>query len=70
MLRITESSSPSYLLLSSLELAVDIYENKGKELMEELLNNIRTFKNNVDSNINIYDTNDKTKYLYHLKIWV
>lgn len=44
MLRITESSSPSYLLLSSLELAVDIYENKGKELMEELLNNIITFK--------------------------
>ncbi|MBF4778291.1 arginine decarboxylase, partial [Clostridioides difficile] len=61
MLRITESSSPSYLLLSSLELAVDIYENKGKELMEELLNNIITFKNKVDSNINIYDTNDKTK---------
>ncbi len=61
MLRMTESSSPSYLLLSSLELAVDIYENKGKGLMEELLNNIRTFKNNIDSNIKMYDTNDKTK---------
>ncbi|MDV9660210.1 hypothetical protein RHF61_18455 [Clostridioides difficile] len=31
MLRMTESSSPSYLLLSSLELAVDIYEIKEKD---------------------------------------
>lgn len=61
MLRITESSSPSYILLSSLELAVDIYENRGQELMEELLNKIRVFKNNINKNIEIYDTNDKTK---------
>ncbi|NMS90419.1 aminotransferase class I/II-fold pyridoxal phosphate-dependent enzyme [Clostridioides difficile] len=61
MLRITESSSPSYLLLSSLELAVDIYKNKGQELMKELLNKIRVFKDNINENIEIYDTNDKTK---------
>ncbi len=61
LLRITESSSPSYILLSSLELAVDIYENKGQELMKELLNKIRIFKNNINENIEIYDTNDKTK---------
>ncbi|MGO1042361.1 aminotransferase class I/II-fold pyridoxal phosphate-dependent enzyme [Clostridioides difficile] len=67
MLRITESSSPSYLLLSSLELAVDIYENKGKELMEELLNNIHIFKNNVNKNLEIYSTNDKTKVFISAK---
>lgn len=67
MLRITESSSPSYLLLSSLELAVDIYEDKGKELMEELLNNIHIFKNNVNKNLEIYSTNDKTKVFISAK---
>ncbi|MGX9758477.1 aminotransferase class I/II-fold pyridoxal phosphate-dependent enzyme [Clostridioides difficile] len=67
MLRITESSSPSYLLLSSLELAVDIYKNKGKELMEELLNNIGIFKNNVNKNLEIYSTNDKTKVFISAK---
>ncbi|MCC0632831.1 aminotransferase class I/II-fold pyridoxal phosphate-dependent enzyme [Clostridioides sp. ZZV15-6388] len=67
MLRITESSSPSYLLLSSLELAVDIYENKGKKLMEELLNNIHIFKNNVNENLEIYSTNDKTKIFISAK---
>ncbi|MCC0638083.1 MULTISPECIES: aminotransferase class I/II-fold pyridoxal phosphate-dependent enzyme [unclassified Clostridioides] len=67
MLRITESSSPSYLLLSSLELAVDIYENKGKELMEELLDNIQNFKNNVNKNLEIYSTNDKTKVFISAK---
>lgn len=67
MLRITESSSPSYLLLSSLELAVDIYENKGKELMEEILDNIQNFKNNVNKNLEIYSTNDKTKVFISAK---
>ncbi|MDB0439224.1 arginine decarboxylase [Clostridioides difficile] len=67
MLRITESSSPSYLLLSSLELAVDIYKNKGKELIEELLNNISIFKNNVNKNLEIYSTNDKTKVFISAK---
>ena len=44
MLRFLESSSPSYLLLNSLELAVDIYEKHGHELMENLLNTIEEFK--------------------------
>lgn len=61
MLRIIEFLSFLYLLLFFLELVVDIYENKGKELMEEFLNNIIIFKNKVDLNINIYDINDKIK---------
>ena len=56
ILRMIESSSPSYMLMSSLELAVDIYETKGKDLMDELLDNIDIFKKNMEKykNINIY----------------
>ena len=63
MLRMIESSSPSYILMSSLELAVDIYENNGNELMKELLNNIDDFKLNMKNNklINLYNQHDKTK---------
>lgn len=63
ILRMIESSSPSYMLMSSLELAVDIYETKGKDLMEELLDNIDIFKKNMEKyeNINIYNDNDRTK---------
>lgn len=63
MLRMIESSSPSYVLMSSLELAVDIYENKGKVLMKELLKNIDNFKLNMKNNklIKLYNEHDKTK---------
>lgn len=61
ILRMIESSSPSYMLMSSLELAVDIYETKGKDLMEELLDNIDIFKKNMEKYINIYNDNDRTK---------
>jgi len=44
MLRIHQSSSPSYLLLSSLDFAVMIYKTEGKYLMENLLENINNFK--------------------------
>lgn len=63
MLRMIESSSPSYILMSSLELAVDIYENRGQELMEELLEYIDDFKCSMKNNklINLYNEHDKTK---------
>ena len=63
ILRMIESSSPSYMLMSSLELAVDIYETKGKDLMDELLDNIDIFKKNMEKykNINIYNDDDRTK---------
>ncbi|KAB3537823.1 aminotransferase class I/II-fold pyridoxal phosphate-dependent enzyme [Alkaliphilus pronyensis] len=40
MLRLHQSSSPSYLLMASLDFTVMIYKTKGKQLMEELLCNI------------------------------
>ncbi|ABR46324.1 Orn/Lys/Arg decarboxylase, major region [Alkaliphilus metalliredigens QYMF] len=44
MLRIHQSSSPSYLLLASLDLATMIYDTQGKYLMEQLLQHITYFK--------------------------
>ena len=69
ILRIIESSSPSYMLLSSLELAVDIYDKYGKDLMEELLNIIENFKFkfNHKKEILIYNEMDKTKVFISLK---
>ena len=68
ILRIIESSSPSYLFMSSLELAVDIYEKHGKELMESLLNNIDKFKDKFKNNhdVYIYNEMDKTKIFISL----
>ena len=74
MLKMTETSSPSYILMQSLEIAVEIYNQYGKELMEELINNIDDFKRRVkkiksdyelkNKNLDffsIYNENDLTK---------
>lgn len=68
-LRMIQSSSPSYTLMASLELAVDIYINSGKELMNELLFNIYKFKDNIKNRIpmNIYNDYDKTKIFIESK---
>lgn len=68
-LRMIQSSSPSYTLMASLELAVDIYINSGKELMNELIFNIYKFKDNIKSKIpiNIYNDYDKTKIFIESK---
>lgn len=69
MLRITQSSSPSYLLMASLEIAVDIYVNKGSYLMEELLDNIQKFKTEVKNLefIKIDSSQDETKLFLNTK---
>ncbi len=45
-----QSSSPSYLLMSSIENAMCICEDKGRELMHELLNQIDNFVKKVREN--------------------
>lgn len=47
MLRIHQSSSPSYLLLSSLDFALMVYETKGKSLMKTLISNINIFRQKI-----------------------
>ena len=42
-LSIFETSSPSYILMSSIEECLDIIENRGKELFEEYQNNLKYF---------------------------
>lgn len=59
-LAIFQSSSPSYIMMMSLEMAFDIYDRHGKELMDSLLNNIYVFKRNVKK-YKIYPTDDPTK---------
>lgn len=69
MLRLLESSSPSYMLLTSLELSVDIYDKYGIRLMEDLLRQIDSFKNKFknDENIIVDNNMDKTKIFISLK---
>lgn len=69
MLRITESSSPSYLLMASLDIAVDIYKKNGFDLMDELLNNIDEFKRELYKlkNIKVDESKDYTKIFLNTK---
>ncbi|MDR1773780.1 MAG: aminotransferase class V-fold PLP-dependent enzyme [Clostridioides sp.] len=47
-LRMIESSSPSYLLMASLEISTDIYDKYGKKLMKELIKNIEDFQSYLE----------------------
>lgn len=69
MLRITESSSPSYLLMASLDIAVDIYEKNGFNLMDKLLSNINEFKSELYKlkNIKVDESKDYTKIFLNTK---
>ncbi|WP_324187182.1 hypothetical protein [Paraclostridium bifermentans] len=69
MLRITESSSPSYLLMASLDIAVDIYEKNGFDLMDKLLSNINEFKSELYKlkNIKVDESKDYTKIFLNTK---
>lgn len=62
-LRIVQSSSPSYMLMSSLELAVDIYEKYGYKLMDNLLIEIDKFekKSAEIEGISVFNGDDTTK---------
>ena len=69
VLRMLQTSSPSYVLLSSIEIGVDIYEKYGRELMDKLIKNINTFVEEVSEikNIDIYCGEDKTKIFISAK---
>lgn len=69
ILRIIETSSPSYLLMSSLEIATEIYEKYGRDLMDKLLENIDNFIKDISKNdfVKVYNKFDKTKIFISLK---
>ena len=52
-LSIFETSSPSYILMCSIEECLDIIENRGKELFEEYQNNLKYFYSEAKKLINI-----------------
>ncbi|WP_099191028.1 aminotransferase class I/II-fold pyridoxal phosphate-dependent enzyme [Tepidibacter mesophilus] len=60
-LKIIQSSSPSYMLMASIEMALQIYRKHGKELMEELIDNIDETKNYIRNlkNISLYEYKNK-----------
>ncbi|KXZ40639.1 arginine decarboxylase [Alkalithermobacter thermoalcaliphilus JW-YL-7 = DSM 7308] len=71
ILKIVQSSSPSYILMSSLDMAVNIYEKEGKYLMKQLIENILDLKKFCKSlkNITIFENDDMTKiYIITKKI--
>lgn len=59
-LNVFQSSSPSYIMMMSIELSLEIYKEYGKVLMDELINNIYRFKRRV-KDFRIYETDDITK---------
>lgn len=67
LLRMLQSSSPSYLLMSSLEMAAFVYEKHGERLMEELQGHIDDTAKEFEcfENIKLYEGNtgifDRTK---------
>ncbi|OPJ55039.1 aminotransferase class I/II-fold pyridoxal phosphate-dependent enzyme [Alkalithermobacter paradoxus] len=63
ILRMVQSSSPSYILMSSLDMATKIYEEEGKYLMSNLINyilDLKDFAKKLD-NIKIFESQDITK---------
>ncbi|HZJ77126.1 MAG TPA: aminotransferase class I/II-fold pyridoxal phosphate-dependent enzyme, partial [Oscillospiraceae bacterium] len=76
MLRVHQSSSPSYLLLSSLDFAVMVYETEGRYLMEGLLKNIKNFRQKVKEidGIDIVGRdmarNKRDKFIDITRIWI
>lgn len=56
MLKIHQTSSPSYILMSSLDIGMNIIEEEGKDLAKELVDNISEFKNKLKgSKIRFFD---------------
>ena len=68
-LKIVQSSSPSYVLMSSLEIAIDIYDRYGKGLMDNLLNNIENFEADLSKidGVKVIKGHDATKVFISLK---
>ena len=60
VLSMVETSSPSYLMLMSIEICYDIYEKSGLVLMQNLINNIYRFKRGL-KDYKVFPTIDPSK---------
>lgn len=59
MLRLFQSTSPSYVLMASIDASRHIMEDRGEGLLDELLDNVNNFRNRVNS-IGTYKILDKS----------
>ncbi len=53
-IKLFQSTSPSYLLLRSIDIALDIYKDQGRELMDRLLDNCSYFKEELEKRTDFY----------------
>ncbi len=53
-IKLFQTTSPSYVLMRSVDIAMDIYINNGLQLMEELLNIIADFKERLEEETDFY----------------
>lgn len=60
ILSMVETSSPSYMMMMSIEICFDIYEKKGLVLMQNLINNIYIFRRDL-KDYKVFPTSDPTK---------
>lgn len=49
-----QTTSPNYVMMRSIDLAMDIYINKGLSLMKELIDNIEEFKSNLENETDFF----------------
>ncbi len=69
MIKLHQSSSPSYILMSSLDIAMDIIKIEGQRLMTNLLENIEDFKLKCSKKgYNFLDRDDVKKRGFDLDI--
>lgn len=61
VLSMLETSSPSYIFMSSIEICGQICQNHGEELVDAMLSNIVDFKIQALQNYSVYNTDDPSK---------
>lgn len=67
MLRMFQTTSPSYILMASIDAARHIMQSRGRELLEELLRNISIFREKAESlkGFRLLDKSIIGKYAVH-----
>lgn len=61
-MKLFQSTSPNYLLMRSVDMAIDLYIDKGKEKMEELLENCKIFKERLEEETEFFIDCSKNKH--------
>ena len=60
------STSPSYLIMQSIDYAMRLFDDKGEEMYEEVFAKVEAFKKTVDSRYEISNTADFTRLVINV----